>query len=173
VRPIRSPNGLIEEADCLARAEGLKKWTWGAIGILTSPRANVPQDILDGWKTYFTKEARGCDVCSAHAKGESPVLNDNGFLRIHWPTPVSRDTEVKPDLLLATATAPTLGPFGRYPRPDEIGWAYAKTPEPEYFVENVRNGIRTNQDVGIWRAMVRERPEWARNYADVGELLTQ
>jgi hypothetical protein len=176
VRPIRSPHELIEEADYLAKAEGLNKWTWGAIGILTNPRANVPQGTLNGWKTYFADHARGCEVCSAHAKSESPLLSDNGILRIHWPTPVSRDTEVKLDLLLATATTPTLDRFGgakRYARPDEIGRTYAQTAEPEYFIRNVRNGIRSNQDGGIWMAMVREHPKWIDKYADVGELLSK
>ncbi len=176
VKPIRSPNDLIEEAACLANAEGLNKWTWGAIGILTSPRANAPKDILDTWRTYFTEKARGCEVFSAHAESQSPVLSDNGILRIHWPTPVSRDTEVTLDLLLATATAPTMYPFGgqvrRYARPDEIGRTYAETLEPEYFLKNVRNGIRTNQDVRILTAMVRKHPEWEHKYADVGKLLS-
>lgn len=104
-------------------------------------------------------------------------MNRHGFLRIHWPTAVSGESGVELDLLLATATAPRVSRFGgkvrRYARAHEIGETYAKKQDPEYFAKNVRDGIRTNQDVQIWMAMVRKRPEWADKYADVGELLSE
>lgn len=176
VRLIRSPNDLIEEAGCLAHAEGLNEWTWGAIGILTKPQATIPMNILMSWKAYFVKNAKNCEVFSAHTRNETGILNRNGFLNIHWPTLVSDDTDAEPDLLLATVTAPTLkrsgGGVRRYARAREIGETYAKK-DPKYFVQNVLHGIRTNQDMVIWNAMVRAQPGWADKYANVGELLSK
>lgn len=175
VKAIGSPADLLAEASYLAVAEGLQEWTWGAIGILVKPRATIANDILNSWRAYFAKNARACEVFSAHANSETAVLNDGGILRLDWPTRLSRKN-LELDLLLATATAPSMNHPGdrekRYARPREIGETYAKQSTPEYFIENVRHDIRTNQDVAIWKAMVRQRPEWVEAFDDIDKRLT-
>lgn len=170
VSPVASAADLVTEADRLADAEGLKQWTWGAIGIMANPRTILPKGILAAWADYFAARGRKTEVFTAHAKTEASVLSASGILRLDWPTAIS-GKELKLDVLLATATAPrTAQPCEKkriYARPREIGQAYARLSTPEYFVENVRCGIRTNQDASIWSAALRHRPEWAKEFADI------
>jgi len=172
VSPVSSAADLITEADYLAQAEGLTEWTWGAIGVAVNPRASLPRRILSGWADYFAARSKACQVFKAHARTETAVLSVRGMLRLDWPAPLSR-RDSKLDLLLATATAPRidekLAVKRLYARPLEIGEAYAKLPTPEYFIQNVRCGIRTNQDAAIWKVVLRRRPEWANEFADVAD----
>jgi len=175
VSSVSSAAELITEAEYLAQAEGLSEWTWGGIGVAVNPQASVAKDILGGWAGYFAKRSKGCQVFKAHARTETAVLSARGILRLDWPA-VSSGGALEIDLLLATATAPHIEKKLRdkwlYARPVEIAEAYAKLSTPEYFVENVRSDIRTNQDAAIWKATLRHRPDWAKEFADIADRVS-
>jgi hypothetical protein len=170
IRPIQTASDLITEARELANAEGLVDWTWGAVGVLANPTSKIPREILGGWKDFAAERLEACDLFTHHTKSERPTLSKSGLLQLRWPSRVDTSKPINLDLLLATPTAPTLT-HGRYPRPREIGETYAKQDRPEYFVENVRHHIRTAHDKDIWRSSVRLRPEWAKQYPDIGVAL--
>jgi hypothetical protein len=170
IRPIQTASDLITEARELAKAEGLAEWTWGAVGVLANPTGKIPPEILAGWKDFAAERLHNCDLFSRHTKSERPALSKSGLLQLRWPDRVDTSKPTGLDLLLATPTAPTL-PHGRYPRPQEIGETYANQDRPEYFIENVRHHIRTARDKDIWKSSLHLRPEWAKQYADIGVTL--
>jgi hypothetical protein len=170
MRPIQTAEDLIAEACELVEAERLAKWTWGAVGVLTSPTSKVPCEILAGWKDFAAEKLRNCALFTHHTKSERPILSKSGLLQLRWPRSVDTSKPVDLDILLATPTAPTLA-GGRYPRSREIGETYARQNRPEYFVKNVRHRIRTANDKDIWKSSLRLKPEWAKQYADVAVAL--
>jgi hypothetical protein len=167
IHPVQTAEDLITEARELAKAEGLAEWTWGAVGVLANPSSKVPYEILAGWRAFAAERLPNCDLFTEHARSERPPLSPSGLLRLRWPLQVGKLKAINFDLLLATPTAPTLID-GRYPRPREIGDMYARQNHPEYFVKNVRHRIRTAHDKDIWKSSLRLRPEWARQYSNVG-----
>jgi len=169
-RPIQTADDVITEARELAEAERLDDWTWGAVGVLVNPTSKIPGEILAGWKDFASGRLHNCDLFTHHTKSERLILSRSGLLQLRWPRRVDTSKPVDLDVLLATPTAPTLID-GRYPRPREIGETYARQNRPEYFVKNVRHRIRTAHDRDIWRSSLRLKPEWARQYADVGAAL--
>ena len=167
---IQTADDLITEALELAKAERLDDWTWGAVGVLANPTSKVPGEILAGWKEFASERLRDCDLFTQHTKSERSTLSPSGLLRLRWPRRVGNVKAINLDLLLATPTAPTLI-NGRYPRPREIGETYVRQDRPEYFVKNVRHRIRTARDIDIWKSSLRLRPDWAKQYPDVGAAL--
>gem|GEM_PF-6934668 len=145
-------------------------WTWGAVGVLANPTSEVPAEILVGWEDFAAEKLRNCDLFTHRTKSERSIISESGLLRLRWPRRVDTSKPVDLDILLATPTASTL-PDGRYPRARKIGERYARQARPEYFVENVRHHIRTAHDKDIWRNSLRLKPEWAKQYADVGVVL--
>jgi hypothetical protein len=167
--PIGNVNDLMQEAHELAAAEGMNKWTWGAVGVLTNPESKVPTEILAAWKRHATGQLLQCHLFTHHPKSEHAVLSQDGILRMRWPRLADTGAPADFDLLLATPTA--LKSAGSYPTVKELGERYARQDYSLYFVKNVRHGIRTAQDVAIWKAALRLKPEWAVKYEDVTSVL--
>lgn len=97
---------------------------------------------------------------------EGATVRESGLLRIAWPEWVDRPGAEEPDVLLATATRPTLT-HRRYPRAGLIAgrWLDKRSGEERYFFNNVRAGIRTFQDGTIWKTLATSGK--AQDYADL------
>jgi hypothetical protein len=161
---VRKADDLFEEADRLARAEGLgskERWSdFGAVGALSKPETNPP--VLDGWPEYFQHRVNdGCEATTAHGVGEAPSLNTNGFLNVAWPRCCDQGSPNDCDILLATANAPTLNDDGNYPMPAKIARKWIDAGQADYFRNNVMWGMRTAEDVEIWRHIRAADPAWA------------
>lgn len=169
--PIASTEDLLREVKSLARAEGLSgtQWTWGAVGILVNPKCQLPDKILTIWGNYFQDVASRCQLFERHAASERPIVSSKGILSLRWPTLRRAKNNVDLDLLLATPTAPSLTKHRHlcYPQPGEIAAAYVRAGKPGYFGKNVGAGIRTAQDMTIWKAMLRMRPTWAAENPEI------
>jgi|SRR5271166_1766663 len=164
--PIGNADDLMQETRELAAAEGLKRWTWGAVGVLTNPNSEIPMKILATWRRYAAGQLVQCDLFAKHSKSERPVISKEGVLQLRWPHLAESDSPAEFDLLFATPTA--LNEVGPYPTEREIGETCARQDKPDYFIQNVRHGIRTARDSKIWKNSLRLRPDWAARYPDVG-----
>jgi len=171
-RPIESFDGLREEAECLAAAEGLNnKSEWGAVGLLCREPAKLPAPFLQQWTEYFTARFVGYQAFDGHTPSEGPVITRGGFLKLRWP--LSGKDNKQYDVLLATPTnAEVQGQpnLRRYPLPREIA-SSIPTDKRNYFVTNVRKGIRTSQDSAIWKTVRRLDPDFAAERSDVSSAL--
>ncbi len=123
---------MICEAELLWNAERNKLNTknlisacWGSVALLVNPDSQVSSEFLDSWKNRITAE-HGYGK-QKHTQQEDPVVTDNGFLNIPWPKLVKDDSALSMDILLATATNPTLkGCPSTYPRIKEIARAWKR-----------------------------------------------
>lgn len=148
---------VIEEAKFLWAAESntsqLKNnfcASWGAVGLLCNPKTSFPKDFFSNW-TKITSSSNKYGKIS-HAKSEKPVLNKSGFLNIPWPILLDKGKPLPVDILLATATDPTLCmKSSGYPKAKEIAeaWKNDSQGHDEYFWNNIDNGIQTFQDKNI------------------------
>ncbi len=175
-RDVACFDDLLDEVCELAGAEGLNSWTWGAVALLKEFSHRLPPGFLGQWRRYFASKTRSCRVIDTHLSSEWPALGKSGALRIRWPQPVE-GPRVELDLLLATPTEPTIirrnRVSHRYPSAQEVGAVFAKRNYPDYFINNIRNGITTPDDPQIWTAMIRIRPNWKQQYSDVAQLLAE
>ncbi len=123
--------------------------SWGCVGVLFGPQAD-PGDCLRAWTDYFYKN-KVPSIC--------PVDRD-GTLRIPWPVLASDGTAVGLDMILATATQ------GETERlcPEKIANAWIEQDQgyERYFLENIRHGIRTPDDLLVWRRIEGASPSWLR-----------
>ncbi len=100
------------------------------------------EQVLKAWRQHFGNPGLACEVLTAHAPGERPVLKGGGVLALRWPEFVNPQEMIHVDLLLATPTAPTKN---RYPKEAEIAQACIDANYSEYFRRNVLNDIRTRR----------------------------
>jgi hypothetical protein len=99
------------------------------------------------WTAYFQKVKTQC----------VSVVNANGLLDIGWPNMLDgRPADF--DLILATATKPD----AERPIAHAIAdaWLARNTGDENYFFNNVRHGIRTPDDIAIWRRIEERSPRW-------------
>lgn len=80
------------------------------------------------------------------------MIDDKGLLTVPWPQRIDGLT-LAYDVLLATATEEK-----DVTTPERVAeaWIGNREGQEEYFFENIRAGIRTQQDEAIWRRMVTE-----------------
>lgn len=125
--------------------------SWGCVGVLLGPQADS-DDSLRAWTNYFHEKAS--PIC--------PVDRD-GMLRIPWPVLATDGTAAALDVIFATATKAGT----ERPLPEEIANAWIKQDQgyERYFFENVRHGIRTPDDLLVWRRIEEARPSWLRENA--------
>lgn len=154
---VTTVDSLIVEAEYLWAAERSAERPnhrisapWGAVGLLTRPGAVIPQPILDGWAQRVSQEHRYAVL--SYAREDGPPISSAGLLQIVWPTLLRGSESLRLDLLLATATDPTLqGEPPQFPTPESIAAAWNSDPagNVRYFLTNRENGITTFQDEGI------------------------
>jgi hypothetical protein len=143
---------LVAEAEALWGAERRGPATGGNIGAgwgcvaLLCPDNSQSSKLAMAWKKNFQRNA---------TTPVGPVSKD-GFLQIPWPKRADGSL-VDLDLLLATSTKPDPKP----PTAQDIAEAWIVKDHDDYFFENVRSGIRTKDDLAIWRVM-EHRPDWLK-----------
>jgi hypothetical protein len=153
--------GIIEEAQLLWAAErnenntNNKFWaSWGSIGLLCNPRTTFPANYFSSW-TNMTENSRHYGNVS-HAKSETPVISKDGFLKLPWPVIKNQGKHLALDIVLATATDPTLDINTRaYPKTKVIAeaWKNDNGSNDNYFLKNRKYGIHTFQDKTISNMM--------------------
>ena len=133
---------LVEEAREFWKAEDPQDFgenvlgkSWGCVGAIFGDR--VSEDFLDQWR-------------------EEPV-NQHGVLKILWPCYLDGEP-VDYDIILATSNKGVK----QRPSPEVIAdaWIEQDRGYERYFFNNVREGIRTHEDLAIWRRFDAKQPPW-------------
>jgi len=146
---------FVEEVEWLWSAEANKEPSadfhrrWGCIGALFRQDADAA-GIKDEWKVHFeTKKPSSL-----------PAIGSDGRLNVSWPCSPQGEPVNDFDIILGTATRPN--PVDERPNAYEIakGWAKQDKGYERYFFENVRHGIRTQEDLEIWKAINEQDPPW-------------
>lgn len=151
-REIDTIDDLKSEAAALWKAEaptavpGAIGSGWGCVGTLLRS-GEASKKLALAWRDHF-REVR--------AEGLS-VVNADGGLDIVWPA-TTDGTPADMDIILATATQPEDTPPGAHSV--AYAWLGQDGGYERYFLENVRNGIRTAHDLEIWRHIETEAPGW-------------
>ena len=124
--------------------------SWGSIGLLRNPRTVFSSDFFSKW-SHITSSSNEYGKIS-HTKSETPIISKDGILKTRWPNTLSQSKGLSFDIVLATATNPTLDSNKKaYPRVRVIAEAWNNDTENNvnYFLENRNNGIHTFQDRAI------------------------
>lgn len=155
-RAIESPNELIDEALTLWCVEANKPFSkrgavsakWGSVVLQLNPHYDDTQGFGEAWSKLV---AGSPDYGSLKtAEHESRVVNrETGLTELPWPSSVADGSLLDADMLLFTATKPTLEK-GRCPSPEMVAEAWKRKPNRlEYFCLNRLNGIQTEDDATI------------------------
>jgi len=160
---VNNANQLVEEARALWQAEQTdpskpmrfsSSASWGAVGLLCNPARGGSLDaIRAGWRDYVADEH---EIYRAFpcAKDELPVVGSDGILQFPWSVTESGDP-LTVDLVLATATVPTLRTDGTYATSEMVAREWKLKPkEQRYFDENRRAGITTAFDYDIMKFLL-------------------
>jgi hypothetical protein len=136
-------NALLDEAHELWKAEfktaqlGSIGATWGCVGVLFRD-ALATNSLASKWATEFCKRTTS----------PVPPVGNTGLLNIPW-IEIASNESADIDLILATATrAETIRPT---PESVADAWVQQSNGHERYFFNNVRYGIRTPNDLLIWR----------------------
>jgi len=141
---ITSMQDLVAEAQSFWGAEsttakpGCVGASWGCVGLAF--RGDRAKGLGAEWANWFGK---------SKTQPVAPV-DETGVLRIPWP-PGARESDI--EIILATSTAP------ERPRAtaQKMADAWIAMGGEDYFFGNVENGIRTPDDLAIWRRMEERR----------------
>lgn len=155
-KTIKTADELIQEASGLWKAEAKQpentalaiSATWGAVGMLTRPNVNFPNEIIQRWASHYQNQRTRLHL--VQSKTERPIIDENGLLDIRWLTNVDGNQLDEIDFILATATKPTLE-NKRYPSAKVIAeaWRNDKDNNVRYFTNNRNSNITTFQDEKI------------------------
>jgi hypothetical protein len=138
---VSSARDLITEAEHLWAAERNDvvrrriSGSWGCVALLPHPDRDIPRDLLRGWANRVAEDRNYGNIPQTLEEGR--LVSTDGILQIPWPTFVDSNAPVPLDLLLATATHPTLtGSPSSYPSVDAIAnaWNADRNNHVEYFV---------------------------------------
>lgn len=136
---------------------------WGAVGAMFRHGYPDGHVVRQGW----IQDVSGAGYPTLpHAVSEQPPMAANGLLTFPWPRGQDGVPLAQYDVLLATATKPTLT-RGHYPTSAAVAraWLRSAAGHERYFFTNVVSGIRTYQDVRIWKLIRAARPQWLNKYA--------
>jgi hypothetical protein len=154
---------LAAEAEALWKAEhcsakaGSIAAAWGCVGALFPGNLATSADWSRSWV-----ERKVSPI---------PPVGSNGLLSIRWPSMVD-GTAAGMDVVLAAATK------GDVPSPDPKsiaeGWTGQDDGNEQYFFQNVKHGIRTPDDLAIWRRIEEIQPGWLQRekYAGAVSILS-
>lgn len=150
---IQSNKQLINEAEKLSEAEGMKKKfvagddVWSVLGILINPKHNgtkVKRNLVALWSNSLNKDF---DDKLFRIGKEKTCIKSNGVLNIPWPSIVDprKSKELSSyDFIIATATKPT-----KYPSVTELADCVNNDKIRYYFIETFKSGIITFQDLQV------------------------
>jgi hypothetical protein len=174
-KPIGTFDDLLTEACALWKAEqpsctdpkkiGSKDGNteaWGCVGVLfrEAIRASPGVEALSSeWKKHW----------DAHGGDRIPPLNEHGHLGIDWPKTVLGQ-EIDFDMIFATATRDTRAD---HVSAEQVADRWVDHAHEYYFLNNVEHGIRTAEDVKIWKQIKKRAPPWVsyQKYARAVEML--
>lgn len=165
-KQIETVDDLVEEANALWQAEdasaasGCFHKSWGCVGVLFR-EATESAALRKAWVNHFgEKRARPISV-----------IDSNGQLGIAWPSNID-GRPVGHDLILATATKPVTERPSAHVIAD--AWLAQQAGRENYFFMNVQNGIRTLDDIEIWRRIEQLSPRWLNTeaYREAVKILT-
>jgi hypothetical protein len=156
---------LVAESEALWKAEdrdagpGSNAAPWGCIGVLfRDDRTSTDWSLA--WAQHFQQQV----------SSPVPPVGRDGLLGIAWPMTVADDA-ADLDVILATATEAE----ATRPSPEDIADAWIKQNGGRecYFFGNIRHGIRTSEDLLIWKRIEEQRPQWlsGRAYAEAVAIL--
>jgi hypothetical protein len=158
---VSTENDLFAEAEHLWAVErkrelnGLISANWGCVALLHHLDRHVPQELFDAWAVRVARDRHYGNI--PQAAGEGPLVSERGLLQIPWPTLIDGNDVVPLDLLIATATHPSLeGEPKSYPTPEMIAnaWRMDRNNNVSYFWNNIRVGIRTFGDDAIRERLI-------------------
>ena len=165
-----SPSNVAElaaEAEALWKAEDCSAKTgsiaaaWGCVGSLFHNDFATRADWSRAWAEHFVLKT---------ASPVSPV-DSNGLVGIPWPS-MANGAVAAVDAVLATATKAEVP----IPPPEDIAdaWIRQDDEHERYFFQNVKHGIRTPEDLAIWRRIQAIRRDWLqrKEYAEAVSILT-
>lgn len=163
---VKNVEDLAHEASALWKAErssaqkGEVGVSWGCVGILFRS-ADTHINLMKKWSLYFEN----------NSKGPVAPVNSDGILSIPWPKKLDNSPLTEVDIILSTATKAEKA----LPTAEDIAdaWINQNHGYERYFFENVRHGIRTAEDLEIWRRIEEKSPMWLSNpnYEEVIFLL--
>lgn len=165
VNKVQSIENLAEEAQALWQAEdpnaepGMLHKSWGCVGALFGPDTSH-QALAADWTAHFQAVKTRC----------VSVVNAEGLLEIDWPNgPDGQPADF--DVILATVTKPEAEP--PTPRAVADAWISQNDEYERYFFNNVKHGIRTPDDLDIWRRIEERAPRWikAESYREAIDTL--
>lgn len=166
--PVTTFYDLLDEIHWLWAAEDrnppceLFRKGWGCVGAMFGAQA-IGRGLQNAWRGHF----------ESVQPWASPAIDGEGRLDIEWPRMPDGELVTDIDIILGTATMPD--PKDKRPKPAEIASAWIEQDEghERYFFENVRHGIRTDDDREIWQCIEERRPRWLERdaYASVIEQL--
>lgn len=128
--------------------------SWGCVAVLENPQHPLPTELRTGWTERVRQEQ--CYGQLNSAVDEDVAVDESGFLRIPWPVPCEDGAKLGVDVLLATATNPTIV-RGRYPTAEQVADAWSSPggrKYVDYFVNNREHEIQTFED-GIIKTRLR------------------
>lgn len=144
---------LAQEAELLWAAESFQERPnvigagWGCVGAIFREEG---ERLAAEWSVYF----------KANGGKAIPPLTDDGALQMEWSKRWTDGAE-DVDIILATATRPdSANPLIPDPLAVADRWADQSKGYEQYFFENVRNGIRTEDDFQIWQRLEARNPRW-------------
>lgn len=104
----------------------------------------IPETLLTEWEKHVSGES-GYGRLNREEGAGFIVDDEKGLLNIPWPEIIDGGGSVPLDLLLATATNPTL----EYPSAAMIAAAWNQSAHVDYFRENQKHRIYTFEDQQI------------------------
>lgn len=155
LRPVETTADLVDEANSLWRAE--RNGTpgdgvcsdWGSVGAMFT--AGRRDDVGADWGAHYRRSCRPTN----------PV-DEEGLLRIPWPTRVADGVAVTADIVLGAATRSETS----RPSPEAIAdaWIGQSDGHERYFFSNLRHGIRTTDDTEIAVRILERSPPWIADH---------
>lgn len=143
---------IVEEAKRMSNAEGMKRrfvpiTKWAVMGILFNPKLNKifeEKIVIERWKA---EQETKFDFRKFRIGRERSSIDDNGKLNVPWPVCIDeRNSKALDDIdfIIASTTVPT-----DYPSNDALELNVRRDKTRYYFLNNLKNGITTFQDIGV------------------------
>lgn len=127
--------------------------SWGWVGVIANPRHTIDPSFFDGWASRVSQEIGYGAV--QHTDEDGPIINKRGLLEIEWPKLAETSKQLPLDLLLATATSPTLTQdLKQFYLPEVVAKAWKECGDDSYFQNNRKSGIETFEDGTIIKHLI-------------------
>ncbi len=160
VSRISTVDDLIEKSSALWDAEQATKRTtgtigssWGVVGALFKNEHQLSNEWVNYFQSQVNKE-KGIEFSSRSC------INENGFLCIPWLKVVNEISSLDTDIIFATV----IKPENTLPDPSLVAnaWVSQNDGYEEYFFKNIISGIRTPEDLDIWKIIKGNHPVWLK-----------